>query len=398
MTPNTPADVASLPARLLAVAERLDPANTKPLSGDNLRTFAQVVAELRDIAAALTPAGEGGLPPERVEDDKDWEFIGRCMKECGAGSDEGEDGIFWMFNLAAMKKLRRLATTEQPGSRVQGEVLAYCRDGDIAERVLARGGGAVWLTAKPDGDFCVAICTTPPPAPAAEQEVPHGGDNGVVPLDLEQHEREALNYLGSALKDRNAKRAVDKALALCDFYAGRNQLTFCHRDLLQRKLLPAAAPAVAKMWLELVEQIAAPLNCRASEHVDANAHVIAAARRLAANQPEARGVEGMVLVPSKLPDSGIGFIIDFINTNIGAIAPSKMWTGLLEKLAAAPEPVRVDDAKDAARWRSFRKVVSIHADGMTPERWDKREDDFMADYADAYGSAALANQEPPHDH
>ncbi len=131
-------------------------------------------------------------------------------------------------------------------------------------------------------------------APAAEQDVPQGGDDGVVPLDLEQHEREALNYLGSALKDRNSKRAVDKALALCDFYAGRNQLTFCHRDLLQRKLLPAAAPAVAKMWLELVEQIAAPLNCRASEHVDANAHVIAAARCLAATQPEARGVEAAI--------------------------------------------------------------------------------------------------------
>lgn len=128
-------------------------------------------------------------------------------------------------------------------------------------------------------------------APAAEQDVPQGGDDGVVPLDLEQHEREALNYLGSALKDRNAKRAVDKALALCDFYAGRNQLTFCHRDLLQRKLLPAAAPAVAKMWLELVEQIAAPLNCRASEHVDANTHVIAAARRLAATRPDAPPTE-----------------------------------------------------------------------------------------------------------
>jgi hypothetical protein len=65
---------------------------------------------------------------------------------------------------------------------------------------------------------------------------------------------------------------------------------------------------------------------------------------------------------------------------------SGMIAADLANLAAA----LATDSGDAARWRSFRKTISIHADGMTPERWDKREDDFMADYADAYGPAALA--------
>lgn len=59
-TPNN--TVAGLADRLLAVAERLDPTGTKPLSGDALRTFAQITTEVRAIAAALaSPAPSAGV-------------------------------------------------------------------------------------------------------------------------------------------------------------------------------------------------------------------------------------------------------------------------------------------------------------------------------------------------
>lgn len=58
---------------------------------------------------------------------------------------------------------------------------------------------------------------------------------------------------------------------------------------------------------------------------------------------------------------------------------------ILEHGAALAQALEND-----ARWRSFRRTISINADDMTPERWDKREDSFMADYADAYDPAAIA--------
>ncbi len=292
-------------------------------------------------AAIASPAGEGGLPiamPSDTGPFTDW-----LSREMPPGTIIGNPG-WWATRI--LRQIARLATPEQPGSAVQGEKAEVRRNDDGSlDEVHGRGEFHLeqmapdhwWMQLGPhriafqakrgisayitENEYAVA----PPPC-----------DDGAAPLDLEQHEREALNYLGASLKDRNAKRAVDKALALCDFYAGRNQLTFCHRDLLQRKLLPAAAPAVAKMWLELVEQIAAPLNCRASEHVDANAHVIAAARRLAATQPEARGVEGITrYFPSKPPADHPGWEM--------TPHPEGEWVLLADVRAlATPNPVRAE--------------------------------------------------------
>lgn len=74
-----------------------------------------LTAALTKVAGLNPPAAsEDGLPDEAVEDAKDWAFIERCQKECGASYDDGDDGIFWTFDLAAMKKLRRLASGQVP--------------------------------------------------------------------------------------------------------------------------------------------------------------------------------------------------------------------------------------------------------------------------------------------
>lgn len=85
------------------------------------------------------------------------------------------------------------------------------------------------------------------------------------------------------------------------------------------------------------------------------------------------------------------------DTRHGAI--SGRPTDNAETIAAAVNFIREHGAalaqalENDARWRSFRRTISINADDMTPERWDKREDSFMADYADAYDPAAIAAQQ-----
>lgn len=65
----------------------------------------------------------------------------------------------------------------------------------------------------------------------------------VAELQLTQSEREALNYLGSALKHKPHAEAVDRALVICDHYARLAQFTICHQKLHERML---AAPQPAK--------------------------------------------------------------------------------------------------------------------------------------------------------
>lgn len=65
-------------------------------------------------------------------------------------------------------------------------------------------------------------------------------------LRLEQHEREALNYLGTTLKAPHWRAAVDHALIICDHHAGRPQLTIDHARLHEAMLagkVPPSAPA-----------------------------------------------------------------------------------------------------------------------------------------------------------
>jgi hypothetical protein len=115
MTPNTPADVASLPAKWREEVRQHDQQPSLSYADictrDTLRTCAD------ELEAALTPAGEGGLP--------ELPTFGFCMSKSGAHvSGETADQMRAYANEA-----RRLATTEQPGSSVQGEACGAPRDG-----------------------------------------------------------------------------------------------------------------------------------------------------------------------------------------------------------------------------------------------------------------------------
>ena len=50
-------------------------------------------------------------------------------------------------------------------------------------------------------------------------------------LTLTKAQREELNFLGSSLVNKSHCDAVDRALVICDHYAGNDQLTKAHKAL-----------------------------------------------------------------------------------------------------------------------------------------------------------------------
>jgi hypothetical protein len=62
-------------------------------------------------------------------------------------------------------------------------------------------------------------------------------------LTLTQAEREELNRLGTFLQRDPRGAVVDRALVICDHYAGREQLTICHEQLHARMLAEATLEA-----------------------------------------------------------------------------------------------------------------------------------------------------------
>lgn len=70
--------------------------------------------------------------------------------------------------------------------------------------------------------------------------------------------------------------------------------------------------------------------------------------------------ENSVRVPRELSTKGIGIVLDYINANIGAIAPTKLWALLIDALAApapAGEPM-------CEKGQAFKDYVHQRLDAM----------------------------------
>ncbi len=173
--------VASLPAKLLELADRIENLLTAWGESDEREDRDNIAAELREAAAALaTPAVEGGLPEDAANTIRWLEAMAGHPAWKGSCGDSPKPQEF--RDAAAL--VRRLATPEQPGSAVQGEAVRPGYRHVVHElltnikRTCERGRNAAQtesnMVATCDhienlADEALGYLTTPPPAPAAEQ-------------------------------------------------------------------------------------------------------------------------------------------------------------------------------------------------------------------------------------
>jgi hypothetical protein len=172
--------VASLPANVAALQELLIGVE---LDAAHDPSGHAKIAALNAAIAALTPAGEGGLPEEVRESRRTYEV---ALRDCSP-NPIGPEAAVWnalsSAHTAIDALIRRLATTEQPGSSVQGEAALYeaaakgfhtsesCgTEGRYLHKIAFRSLEELQTYEREWTRFMVAVRdTTPPPAPAAEQ-------------------------------------------------------------------------------------------------------------------------------------------------------------------------------------------------------------------------------------
>lgn len=200
------------------------------------------ITRLKERAQAATPGPWHVAMPGR---DSDFEASVKCDATGDRIFDctEDTDALFIAAaNPAAILEL--IARLERADASTFGGYVIEHADGD-RWRTLDSIGMPDWTDDKAKA-LCFSLhehadrfaCDDPEDVRivAAQAEPP------VPPLHLEQHEREALNYLGTALKTPHWRAAVDRALVICDHYAGRPQLTGDHARLHESMLAEAAAP------------------------------------------------------------------------------------------------------------------------------------------------------------